>query len=55
MQREAEKLDWRALLAIHTGAGVRFYEAAKLKTGRSKTIRLDEKTRCLEDIFSIIR
>jgi len=55
MQREAEKLDWRALLAIHTEAGVRFYEVDKLKAGRSKTIRLDEKTRCLEDIFSIIR
>jgi AAA+ ATPase superfamily predicted ATPase len=55
MKREAKKLDWRALLAIHTSAGVRFYEATKLKVGRSKTIRLDEKTRRLEDIFSIIR
>jgi len=55
MKREAQKLDWRALLAIHTGAGVRFYEAAKLKEEKSKSIRIDEKTRMVEDIFSIIR
>jgi len=54
MKREAEKLDWHALLAIHTSSGIRFYDAKALKEGKGKNIRLDEKTRAVEDLFSLI-
>jgi Holliday junction resolvase/predicted transcriptional regulator len=54
MKREAEKLDWRALLAIHTSSGVRFYDVNNFKEGKGKNIRIDEKSQAVEDIFAIM-
>jgi Holliday junction resolvase len=54
MQREAKKLDWHALLAVHTSSGVRFYDVNNLKETKGRNIRINEKTRTVEDIFSLL-
>lgn len=54
MKHEARKLDWRPLLAIHTQSGMLFYDVNKLKEGKARKARIDEKTRVVEDVFSLI-